>query len=72
MSREPTRSPNTAFLREHGPLLLQLRVVAERNDLADSNTVMLQLRQFGGALPQHLSPAFGIDPGPEGAQKAAT
>lgn len=62
---------NFAYLGEHDPLLPQVCVVAECNDLADSNTGLLELRQFYEALAHHLVALFRIDAGLEGARERA-
>jgi hypothetical protein len=54
MAKVESRS-NFDFLSEHGPMLLDLAIAAERAFSFDPNTSLMKLRQLGEALAQHMA-----------------
>jgi len=59
------KSPNFSFLYEHGILLSQCAVQAEKYVFDDPNTALIKIRQFGELLSQEVAARTGVDIFPE-------
>ena len=59
-SRDPTPSPNFAYLDHHDPRLAALGTQAEQHFEADPTITLWKLRQFSEVLAQRAAARYGV------------